>query len=256
MLNHISFTGVTTHCITFLWEKKQNILLKQCLTSKIIFFVVKPKAAVNRLNKSLSRKPKKRSESRFHHRNNHVFIQWHQQFQIFFAFLDLGTTVVKTLLTRRHSGVALQTLHEIPPRIFLRTVSCAHRKSLFASQQITGQPQCTASNQRWRVLVEHIVRQGQLANLLSEFAAVPARRARLPTWTPVDSSRCLPLELRGLHAVGVIVQEEGQGGRGEAEVETDQDETLQVTELFLGEGVATDGQELAYPRWAHVHLSG
>lgn len=58
-----------------------------------------------------------------------------------------------------------------------------------------------------------------------------------------------------LHTVGVIVQEERQGGGSEAEVEADEDETLKVAELLLSEGVAADGQEMAYPRRAHFHLS-
>ena len=39
-----------------------------------------------------------------------------------------------------------------------------------------------------------------------------------------------------LNAVDIIVQEKGQGGCSEAEVETEEDETLQVAELLLSEG--------------------
>lgn len=57
-----------------------------------------------------------------------------------------------------------------------------------------------------------------------------------------------------LDAVSVIVQEEGQGGCGEAEVETEEDETLQVAELLLSEGVTAERQEVADPWGAHLHL--
>lgn len=123
-------------------------------------------------------------------------------------------------------------------------------QSRSASQQVAGQPQRAAGDQGRRVFVESVVSQGQLAHLLGQFTAVPDRRRRA-----VGAVGAFSLQFRGLRAVAVIVQEEGQGGRAEAEVEAEQDEALQVAELLFGEGVAADGQELADPRGAHVHLS-
>lgn len=55
-------------------------------------------------------------------------------------------------------------------------------------------------------------------------------------------------------AVDVVLQEEGQGGRSQAEFEAEEDEALEVTELLLGEGVTTQAQQLADPRGEHLHL--
>lgn len=68
------------------------------------------------------------------------------------------------------------------------------------------------------------------------------------------TTRVLRHKLGSLNAVIVIVQEEGQGGCSEAEVETEEDETLQVAELFLSEGITAERQEMADPWGAHLHL--
>jgi len=101
-------------------------------------------------------------------------------------------------------------------------------------QQLAGYPQRAAGGQGRRVFVESVVRQTQLAHVAREVAAPPG-------------SRCVRI-------VGVVVQEEGQRGRGEPEVQAAEDETLQVAELLLGERVAAQSEEMADARRAHLHL--
>lgn len=113
--------------------------------------------------------------------------------------------------------------------------------------QVTGQPQSRARNHGRRVAVESVVRQAQLTHPLCKSAVYSF-------YGEPGAARLL--KPGSVHAVAVIVQEKSQGGRVQTEVEAEEDEAFQVTELLLGEGIAAEGQEVADVWRAHLHLDG